>query len=112
MPEIYKDNFEYQDTQCLFSLCLEKNRVVQKIPSALQDDHFKLDKLVSLLKDAKAPMAKAHLYEILWGEPPQDKVALQRLTRLVYKARHLKNLDIQTRKGTYFLHTSSKKKAI
>lgn len=115
MPEVYLDNFEYKDTQCLFSLCLNKHKKVEKKPTATftgSDEQFKLDKLIHLLQSSEAPLSKGHLYEILWGEPPEDKVALQRLTRLVYKARQSKNLDIQTRKGTYFLVTPPKKAAV
>lgn len=114
MPSVYVNNFEYKDTKCLFSLCLEKHKI-KKVKTASvtkSDDQYKIPKLIALLKSSNVPLSKGHLFELLWGEPPQDKEELQRLTRLVYKARQSGQLDIQSRKGTYFIASPAKKKAV
>ena len=50
---------------------------------------------------------------MIWGEAPEDKDQLRKLSVLVSRLRHDKGIDIQTRKGTYFLikEISQKKKA-
>lgn len=115
MPEVFQDNFEYKGAQCLFSLCLKKHhKTKMKSPVTLDDagDASLLKKVVSLFENSDQPINKGHLYEILWGNPPETKDDINRLARLVFKAKKKYGLDIKTRKGTYFLDRASIKKAV
>lgn len=103
--QIYQDHFIYGGTKSLFSLCLEKNRkdLSEPIQFEIQLGLSKLDSLIKILHEAKSPLPAPMIYEILWGSPPVDKQDLNKLTRLIYRAKNDKQLDIQFHKGTYSL---------
>jgi hypothetical protein len=42
---------------------------------------------------------KPLIYELLWGEYPESKEDLKRLTRLVSKVRSIYGIEIKTLKG-------------
>jgi hypothetical protein len=103
---LYKDDFYYCGTKGLFSLCLDKYLKVKPIEPVDFNEGSKLEGLVKLLQNAKAPLSKGYIYETLWGEEPIEKSDFNKLTRLIYKARVEYSLDIQTRKGTYFIESN------
>lgn len=77
--------------------------------STISTDGSKLDVLVKLLESSETPLSKGYIYEFLWGEEPIDKTDFNKLTRLIYKARVERGLDIQSRKGSYFVEGKVKK---
>ena len=103
-PEIYLSDFNYTGAKCLFSLCLDKHQVQQKPISPIQkvDDASLLDTLVDILVSTNSPVPKAQLYECLWKEIPEAKEDMQKLTRLISRARSERGIEIKSRKGTYF----------
>ncbi len=108
-PETYLHEFNYCGPKNLFSLCLKK--YVSKIePRKIQPgEGSKLEILVKILKDSKNPLTKGLIYEMIWGESPVEKDDYNKLTRMIYKARIEYGLDIQSRKGTYFIQGSKEK---
>lgn len=114
-PSQYDEGFIYRGQKSLFSLCLDKLRPKDtKIrPAELNNTRKLLDLLHSILCQADAPLQRRHIYEMIWGEAPEDKDQLRKLSVLVSRLRHDKGIDVQTRKGTYFLikDISQKKKA-
>ena len=103
-PELYGEPFDYKGTTCLFSLGLDKYRPNANVLELTESSEgSKLQKLIKILSEAKASVPKPLLYEMLWGEHPESKDDLQRLTRLVSKARSTLGIEIQTRKGCYYL---------
>lgn len=110
-PQTYGSPFEYQGTTCLFSLGLDKYRANYKVHANVENiDGTKLSKLISILTSTNASIPKAFLYELLWGELPETKDDLSKLTRLVYKARVSTGINIKTRKGCYFVEAAAKSK--
>jgi hypothetical protein len=113
MPQVYGEPFQYLGTKCLFSLALDKHLKRENRPVVQADAHdSKVDQLISILKAHPSGLKKAHLFELLWGEIPESKDDLKRLVRLVYKARQTHQLEIQTRKGSYFVEIPRKKLAV
>lgn len=104
-PNIYLDDFHYAGNKCLFSKCLDKytssSEADLKTPFA--NEGSLSDKLVAILKQSPVPLSKNYLYEILWGEEPVDKDDLGRLASQVKRIRAKYGIDIQSRKGTYFI---------
>ena len=102
---IYKNNFEYNGVTCLFSLCLEKHQNVFSHPVELkiQEGQTKLDTLIELLSAAKSPLSGPYIYEIIWGEHPVEKQDMNKLLRLIYRAKTERRISIRFRKGTYFI---------
>lgn len=107
--DLYKEDFFYTGTKGLFSLCLEKYLSVKAPVSIISTDGSKLEVLVKLLESSETPLSKGYIYEFLWGEEPIDKTDFNKLTRLIYKARVEHGLDIQSRKGSYFVEGKVKK---
>ncbi len=113
MPDVYAEPFEYKGTKCLFSLALQKHVKPKEVPVIeIGAKDTKVEQLISILQAHPAGLKKAHLYELLWGEVPESKNDLKRLVRLVYKARQVHQLEIQTRKGSYFVEVARKKLAV
>lgn len=117
-PTTYAPNFEFKGPQGLFSLCLRKHLKTQsatKLAPVISNDAGLVDKLLMTLYNSKGPLPKGELYEIVWGKIPDTKEDMDRLARLIYKAKKRHNLDIQSIKGSYLLKDQSeliKKKKI
>lgn len=111
----YQKNFHYAGGKCLFSLCLAKHpqNIADPKDFKIKNDLSKVDALISLLIEAGAPIRGPMIYEILWGEPPVEKQDMNKLKRLIHKAKIDKQVEIQFHKGTYAIEVdkSSKRKA-
>jgi hypothetical protein len=104
-PQVYHQNFQFKGNKCLFSLCLSKHDI-KKEPTVLKsesDENSKQNLLIKIFHESSSPIPKGYLFELLWGNPPADKEEMKKLTRLISKIRSKDGLDIQTRKGTYFI---------
>ena len=115
-PNIYGDDFVYHGLKCLFSLSLDKHITQKENPLDLNEinEGSKLKTFMALMNNATVPLLKDDLYKILWGVPAESKDDLKRLARLVTKVRNKYGLQIQSRKGTYYLEeieSNQKKKA-
>ena len=110
-PETYLSEFEFTGAKCLFSLCLDKHRVAHKkvTPIGKSESATLLDSLVELLSNSQSPLTKGHIYEHLWTELPDNKDDMKKLTRLISRARSERGIEIQSRKGTYFIENKLKK---
>ena len=110
-PETYLSEFEFTGAKCLFSLCLDKHRVAHKevMPIGKSESATLLDSLVELLSNSQSPLTKGHIYEHLWTETPDNKDDMKKLTRLISRARSERGIEIQSRKGTYFIENKLKK---
>lgn len=113
-PQIYLDNFEYSGQKCLFSHCLEKHKAIKNPTRSIVDtqEGSKPETFLALLRASEAPLSSGYVYEVLWGAPPEQKEDLKRLTRLVSRVRAKYGVEIQSRKGNYFLEEKSEKKKI
>jgi len=111
LPDVFKNNFHYDGTKCLFSLCLKKHLVSRAAPlTVIKDESLNyLDILLNLLVSSPGPLSKSYVYEFVWGDLPKDKDDLRRLSRLISRIRTEKGIEISSRKGTYFLEKSVKK---
>jgi hypothetical protein len=107
---VYKENFQYTGTKCLFSLCLEKHRESLSVPTEFKiiEGSSKIDALIMLLTEAKAPMSGQLIYEILWGEAPIYKQDMNKLIRMIYRAKNDKQVEILFHKGTYSIKVDKK----
>lgn len=102
-PAVYLEDFTYKGFKCIFSLCLEKY-LQPKILVSPQDSNLnKLDLLLHLLQEAKGPVSKEHLFEVLYQKPLSTKDELFKLTSLIYRLKKEKKLQIKTQKGAYLL---------
>lgn len=112
-PSTYKENYNYNGSKCLFSLCLEKHRHQLVIPKKLEiaENLPKIEALISLLSKSNIPLAAGLIFETIWGRTIEDKEDLMKLTRMVSRAKSEKGVDIVFRKGTYQIKKSAAEKA-
>ena len=103
-PEIYKENFAYSGQKNLFSLCLEKHRIIGKSEKDIEVTGKNTSEiLINILKTMKAPIPKELLFEKIWGHKPSSTADDNRLKNLIYYVKSTKNIKISYRKGCYQL---------
>lgn len=104
-PSTYGKAFEYYGSTCLFSLGLEKHatHATSSIEILTPAGETKLDQLYSILQMAHAPTHASMIYELLWGEMPEEKEDMKKVSRLISRLKSEKNLTIEFRKGAYTL---------
>lgn len=110
-PDVHLEELKYAGEKCLFSLCLDKH-LKQKIEDpfyAVSGEGSKIDKAYEILQNLKEPIKKAHLFELLWGEEPESKEDLVRLSNLISKMRRHYGVEVISRKGTYLLASEERK---
>lgn len=112
-PKTYGKAFEYHGTTCLFSLGLEKHvtQTVSATEIKAPVGETKLDQLYSILQNAKAPIHASMIYELLWGEVPEEKEDMKKVSRLISRLKTEKDVTIEFRKGAYSLIQSKVSKA-
>lgn len=109
-PLQHQNNFKYTGEKCLFSLCLSKHekrekKIHLKVHSG---DAPQTQVVFEILQNLQAPIKKGQLYELIWGESPEDKEDLVRLSNLISKVRATYQVTIVSRKGTYLLVSPDK----
>lgn len=110
-PTIYGPNMEYNGPKSIFSLCLNKYALAKPVTSfKINPDRSLLDNLLHILLNAEGPVQKGSLYESLWGNPPESKEDLKKLSRLMSKIRTDKGYEVISRKGSYMIEKSNSKK--
>lgn len=103
-PHLYGPEFNYRGEKSLFSLCLDKYLKNKQLHSDVQiDDSSKINTFITLLRNHKNGLSKELLHELIWGQTLQNKNDLIKLAKLAYRAKHEKNLNIKSRKGSYLL---------
>lgn len=103
MPQTFQNPLEYVGTKTLFSLCLEKYEKGSVVLTLDENLGTLEERLLTLLTNAKAALPKPLIYEILWGNPPESKDDLAKLTRLTNRLRSKHGIDVKSRKGTYYV---------
>jgi DNA-binding SARP family transcriptional activator len=68
----------------------------------------KEDKLITILMSHDKPIRKEALYELIWEETAESKSDFNKLKTMILKIRKYKNLDIQSKKGCYFIVSEKK----
>lgn len=113
-PAIYEDQFKLNDTKSLFSLCLHKHLSAKTVvvKESKGDESSLIESALKLFLNAKGPLSKIEVYEYLWGELPQEKDDLKKLSQLIARVRYKKGIDISSRKGTYFVESATPKKRV
>lgn len=113
-PDIYQEQFKLNDTKTLFSLCLHKHLSSKTVvvKESKGDDSSLIEAALKLFLNAKGPLSKTEVYEYLWGELPQEKDDLKKLSQLIARVRYKKGIDIISRKGTYFVESAIEKKRV
>lgn len=103
-PLSHQQDFAYVGSKCLFSICLSKYKTKTQV---LDIEPFKsgskVDYLYEILQKAGAPLPKEQVFALIWGEQPQSKDDLMRLTRLISKVRSKFCVEIKSRMGTYLI---------
>ncbi len=110
-PELYGKSFMgYKGDKCLFSLCLTKydktNNLLSLKNVRLPDS--KIRALVTILQQADAPVNQELIYELIWGEVPENKSDYNKLAVLVSQVRIKMGFNIISKKGCYVLEKIKK----
>ena len=79
----------------------DENEVTDEIE--VQQESSKIAQLTAILENVAIPISKDQLFEMIWGHIPSDKNDQKKLVRLIYEAKTERGLEIEYRKGTYFL---------
>lgn len=109
-PSLYQKDFQFRGQKSLFSLCVEKHRhgIVQDAPVTSVGLAVSVkDKIISILAQHSSPVHKETLYQLVFEKEAETKGDLQRLSKNIYKLNQSKEVQIDYKKGCYFL----KKKA-
>jgi hypothetical protein len=104
-PQTYSRDFNYHGDKCLFSLCIDKlmnHHAINKNQPTLKDDGTQECRVIQELHK-QSVLKKEDLYHLLYGEFPQDKSDLQKLAKVISRAREKYGLSIKTNKGCYEL---------
>lgn len=112
-PDLYgKEFLNFKGDKCLFSLCLAKHANVVNVLNLkkLELPTSKMDALLKLLQEAKAPLHQQFLYEILWEEIPENKSDVSKLTQMVSALRMKTGLNIKVKKSCYYIDKVAKAK--
>lgn len=107
-PQVYGPDFSYHGDKCLFSECLKKYQSKKEVLFIPRFEN-RLDTLYYLLTHSKG-MTKEEIYEKVYGESLNDKEDLKKLAQLVYKLKEIKQIEIKSKKGCYFLENANYKK--
>jgi hypothetical protein len=116
-PQVYVEEFQYHGEVCLFSLSVQKFLRKQRLSQVSIDLNSsalltKEEKLFQVLKQYPDGISKTHLYEYIWGQSPETKNDLKKLSKLVERVKLKFAVEVQTRKGNYILKTDIKKQNI
>jgi tetratricopeptide (TPR) repeat protein len=101
---VYADNFEYKGDKCLFSIALKKylDRL-QEQKFNIPDGISQHTKIVSILSQAKTPVKKDLLFELVYNKKPITKDEYQTLAKAIHRLKKKQGLKIQFIKGCYSL---------
>lgn len=109
-PGLYLDNFKYNGEKCLFSLCLDKHYT--KMPSHtsfnFEEGLTKLDKLKIIFEREQNPISASNLFELIWGRSCESKDDLLKISKLIYRLKAEGEIQVEYKKGTYKVVSSSK----
>lgn len=110
---LYEKDFKYLGEKCLFSLCLDKHLKQAPVPALeiISGKGSLQQRLYQVLLESKVPLSKGYLFELLWGELPEEKVDFLRLAKVISKVRTIYKVEIISRKGTYFISDKEQKSA-
>jgi hypothetical protein len=111
-PKVYCEDFQYRGESCLFSLALEKflqSFQEKKIPP-VKSVVTKEERLYDLLVLYPMGIGKNELYQLIWGTAPVTKSDLGKLSKLLERVKLKHGIEVQSRKGVYILHSTSKQK--
>lgn len=116
-PHVYVEDFQYYGEVCLFSLCVQKflrKQRLSQVSIELNSSALltKEEKLFQVLKQYPDGISKTQLYEYIWGQSPETKNDLKKLSKLVERVKLKFAVEVQTRKGNYILKTDIKKQNI
>ncbi len=105
MSEHFAEPYSYVGPKNLFSLCLNKHLLMNSNEKKMLQvvGSTKKEILLSILIHQKSPITKETLFEMVWGRSAQCKDDLQMLTRLISRVRKENHVQVQTRKGAYFV---------
>ena len=108
-PHLYLDDFKYNGEKCLFSLCLDKHFKTSNNLSLVIDKSGKtLCQLAyDILAESERPIHKALFFELIYGESPIEKSDETKLSRLISKVRSAYHVEVEFKKGTYFMLKNS-----
>lgn len=102
-PDVYKPDFVYNGTKCLFSICLEKHKSKEPLNSYdFQDGLTKIEKLKIIFSKEKNPISATNIFEIIWDRSCDTKDDLLKLSKLIYRLKvECPEIQIEYKKGTY-----------
>ena len=102
-PTVYKEDFEYNGVQCLFSRCLEKLTPDQASRPVIESSENRQEQLRFFFESANGPVSKEALYEAIWGVPASTKDDFTKLSQLIFRVNKKYHIEIRSKKGNYQL---------
>jgi len=110
-PQVYHAYFDYTGEKSLFSLALERvkhSAIRNQLPNEPQTFSSKEEHLLSLLRKASGPLTSAVLVKAIWAVEEVEFAHYDKLKKLVSRVRQKHGVDIQYKKGCYFMNESKK----
>jgi tetratricopeptide (TPR) repeat protein len=112
-PVQFKEPFKLEGPPTLLGLCLEKliKKDVGELPKEVGSGKLLESKVLSLLIQSEFPISKEDLHERIWGHFPEDKNELNKLSKLIQRAKEKYNVEVKYQKGSYSLVKKNKQSA-
>lgn len=106
---IYGNDFTYNGDRNLFSICLEKQKNLNKslFSSAEEKEETinlknKVKKLYLIVKELNGPISKEELFLLTWGRPLEDKDDAAKLSHAISRIRREYGINLKIKKGCYW----------
>lgn len=105
MENVFLENFNFQGDECLFKMAIEILREKISMPvQVLNLENMTInEKIYSVLKEYKKAIPQDLLFELVWGRAPQDKNDYLKISKILYKLKKEKNIQVEYRKKCYQL---------
>ena len=114
-PFLHGPDFHYRGEKNLFVTCLNMYKTVYSVASdivtVVELPENKVEALITLLKASKTPIRKEVIFDKLWGGDMMNTSDDHKLKNLMYYARKHKGINIQFRKGCYFISETDEQSA-
>lgn len=108
-PKTYGENFHFNGSKCLFSLCLNKHMAgVEDEVEKIESSENNIGTLINLLTKSKTPIKKDMLFKLIWGREAQNEADDTRFKNLISYARKERGFNIAFKKGCYFIESIKK----
>jgi len=104
-PQSFKEGFKYEGFTNVFSKCmnLHLNKLKGLETKTVKDPNLSIMDAIELKLSLGTPVSKEHLFYYLYGRELEDKMDLNRISKLINKFKSSRECEIESVRGAYQL---------